>query len=167
MKPDSYYKNLGVMFELFAESRKSTTLSLLSLIVGLFAVVFISAAKADILLYIFIVITALSNYGLNYILKYLCDPNVVKSFIDLRNYKDSEIVSNYSSLNRSTFIEKFTILVHVLEAFAIIFVGGMLYVGLIWLVMRVYEENMLHKYNNQMKTMWIDYDRNLHQPTAD
>jgi len=154
MKSEMYFKNLEVMFELFAESKQVTFKAVIGMLLSLAGVTFLSIAHLDWLIGVLIVFNLIAYTGLKNMLGYMCNPNQIKDYITKRKYNDNTIKATYCEMNRSKFNERMTSLTHVTESVVIVLWGDMFIIGMVWLVMRAINESMISKYNNQMKMLW-------------
>lgn len=152
-----YYSNLKVMFELFADSGLVEWRKVLSAIFATMLITLFSVAQIQWILVLYLVLGFIIFIGTKSVLTNLCDPYTIKSFIDTRKLTDFDIKASYSYLKRSRWFATFQTLIFFVQAAAIIFLGGMLYTGLAWLVLGVLYENLYHKNNQKMKMLWAKY----------
>jgi len=156
MKSEMYFKNLELMFELFAESKQIAFKSFFTLLISVAGVTFISLAKIEWILIVILIFNFIAYIGLKNMLLYMCNPDQIKDYITKRKYNDTEIKSTYYEMNRSSFIKHMTTLSHVAESVIIVLIGDMLIIGMLWGLMRAINENMITHYNNQMKSLWYE-----------
>lgn len=152
-----YYSNLKVMFELFTDAGLNEWRKVFGAIFTTALITLFSVAQIQWILSFYLVIGLVTFIGVKSILTNLCDPYTIKSFIDNRKLTDLDIKASYSYLKRSKWFATFQTLTFLIQAAAIIFLGGMLYIGLAWIVLGVLYENIYHKNNQKMKVLWEEY----------
>jgi len=149
------------MFELFTDSSINEWRKVFGALFGTALIMLFSIAQMEWVLLFYLVIGLITFVGAKSILTNICDPYTIKPFIDSRKLSDFDIKAAYSYLKRSRWFTVFQTLIYFVQAAAIIFLGGMLYIGLAWLVMGVLYENTYHKNNQKMKLLWKEYKESL------
>lgn len=148
--------NINVMLSLLSDAKTSGIKSALTEMLFTCTVVLSVIMDTMWFVYLFTVVGLFAFLGMRLILDNICDPRKIKSFVDKWKYTDKELMLKYSLLKRPDWLTILQIILHTIETTVIIVYGGMLYLGLIWLVIAVLNENVIYNHRAKMKGMWDD-----------
>ena len=157
-----YHNNVKAMLNLLTDSDRNSVGVFFAYLMMTFTVVVSSVIGMKGFLWIFVLFSAISVLGTRDQLKHICNPYTVTQYKNKMGMDDDQFKKSYAILKRTPFIKGFQVMSYSLEVYMIIFVAGMLPLGLICLLMYVYLENSIHNNNKIMRFLWeeqTEYER--------
>ena len=154
-KDQLYYRNnVKAMLSLLTDSDRNSVGIFFASLMMTFTIVVSSIIGMHWFLWVFVMINAISILGIRDKLKNICNPFTVTQYKNKMDMDDDNFKKSYAILKRTPFIKSFQVMSYSLEVYMIIFVAGMLPLGLICLLMYVYLENSIHNNNVRMRYLW-------------